>query len=90
MSISDSEDLDTKPSAAQPRPTETPPRRQKRGLNNNNNNPSGTVNNNNDPLLNDNNNNGAVSVVQNMTLTSEQQMELSYQLARYERIETLR
>ena len=67
MSISDSEDLDTKPSA-QPRPTETPPRRQKRGLNNNNNNCSG-----NDPQIGDG------TVVQNMTLSSEQQMELSYQ-----------
>ena len=63
MSISDSEDLDSKP-AAQPRPTETPPRRQKRGLNNNNF--SGT-------------NDDDGTVVQNMTLSSEQQMELSYQ-----------
>ena len=67
MSISDSEDLDSKP-AAQPRATETP-RRQKRGLNKNNNHGSGSSI------------SSAAAAVPNMTLSNEQQIELSYQRA---------
>jgi hypothetical protein len=76
MSVSDNEDLDTKPSAAsqqQPQPTETPParRNQKRGLNYSEN----------VGLVDSSRGGGGRHTVQNISLSHEQQVEISYRRA---------